>query len=183
VTAAILVLALAHESGVSSSRMELRGDEVRVTFTFSLEDLAGLARLDPDRNGIVEPEEWKRVLPSIHAYIGDHFRIDGCRSVGDLSALPDAVRLNDLRAPVTLPVRFIASRPLDRLKIRCDLFLQHGGNPRHIAELPGGDTLVFDNDRREVDRPLAPTGFRWWWIGAAVAVLIPILSAARTGGG
>jgi len=166
VTAALLALALLHESGVSSSRMELRGNELRVTFTFSLDDVAGLARLDADRNGIVDADEWKRVLPAIFTYIGDHFRIDGCRSEGDLNALPNA------GAPVNLSVRYVSAQPLDLLKIRCDLFREHGGNPRHIAELPGGDTIVFDAARPEAQRPIAPSKPRWpWFAAAAVAVL------------
>jgi len=172
VTAAILALVLAHESGVSSSRLELRDGGIRATFAFSLEDLAGLARLDADRNGIVEPDEWRRALPSILAYVGDHFRIEGCRSEADSGAVPDALRMSDLRAPVTLTLRFVPSTPLDRLKLRCDLFREHGGNPRHIAELPGGEIVVFDHDRREADRPTVPVRPRKWWIGAAAAATL-----------
>src|SRR5207237_2844144 len=65
VTAALLAILAAHESSVSSSRLEFHGREVRATFTFSLEDLAGLARLDLDRNGTVEPDEWRRRLPGL----------------------------------------------------------------------------------------------------------------------
>jgi hypothetical protein len=166
VTAAIFALALLHELGVSSSRMELRGGEVQVTFTFSLEDLAGLARLDADRDGIVDPDEWKRVLPAIFTYIGDHFRIDGCRSEGDPNAVPNAV------APVKLSVRYVSAQPLDLLRIRCDLFREHGGNPRHVAELPGGDTIVFDSARPDAQRPIAPPKPPWPWFAAAGILLL-----------
>ena len=174
-TAAILALALLHESGVSSSRMELRGGELRVTFVFSLEDLAGLARLDADRNGLVEPDEWTRVMPALFAYLGDHFRIDGCRSEGDAAALPGTSRMGDLRAPVTLAMRYVSPAPMDRLTIRCDLFREHGGDPRHIAELPGGSTVVFDQDRSTAERPIATSGFRWIRLAGALGILATIV--------
>lgn len=175
--AAILALALVHESGVSSSRIETVRDDVRVTFTFSLEDLAALVRLDTNRDGLVDPDEWARALPAIFGYLGAHFQIDGCRSEGDGSMGPGRVRATDLRTPVTLALRFLPTRPLDSLKIRCDLFREHGGNPRHIAELPGGGTVVFDADRREAERPLAPSDGRWTWTAGALATL-----AAMTAG-
>src|SRR6185295_16907373 len=75
----LLLLLLAHESSVSSSRLEVDGRELRATFTFSLEDLAGLARLDLNRDGTVDPDEWTRVLPGIFSYVGEKFRIEGCR--------------------------------------------------------------------------------------------------------
>lgn len=175
-TAALLALALVHESGVSSSRLERRGGEIRATFTFSLEDLAALARLDADRNGLIEPAEWMRVLPAIAAYVGDHFRIEGCRIAAESDLLPGAVRSGDLRTPIVLAFRFIPTGPLERLRVRCDLFREHGGNPRHISELPGGETVVFDNDRREAELPKAPSRLRWAWIAA---LLIPILAAAK----
>jgi hypothetical protein len=153
--AALLAIALSHESGVSSSLLEARPDEVRVTFTFSLEDVASLARLDADRDGIVDPEEWTRVLPAIFAYLGDHFRIDGCRSEGDFGRVPGRLRATDLRTPVTLAVRYVPSRPLDHLGIRCDLFREHGGNPRHVSEIADGGTTVFDCARSEIKLPLS----------------------------
>lgn len=149
-TAALLALLLAHETTVSSSRLELGEREVRATFTFSLEDLAGLARLDLDRNGTVEPEEWRRVLPAIVDYIGRKFRIETCVSEGDLDALPPPLKASEGRAPVTLVLRYRSTRPLERLNVHCSLFDEHGGNPRHIAELSGGGTIVFDRDRTDV---------------------------------
>jgi hypothetical protein len=178
VTALLLAAALVHESGVSSSRMELRGEELRVTFTFSLEDLAGLARLDADRNGIVDPAEWASVLPAITAYIGDHFRIEGWRSEAEPGALPGTLRMSDPRAPVTLVLNYIPSTPLQRLKIRCDLFREHGGNPRHIAEFPGGEAVVFDNHRLNTERPIVRSGSRGAWIAAGVVAALGLLAAA-----
>jgi hypothetical protein len=151
--AAILVLVLAHESTVSSSRLELREREIRATFTFSLEDLAGLARLDLDRNGVVEPAEWARVLPGLAAYVGDKFRIESggvpLRSEAIRDVLPPALPLAQGRAPVELRLRYVASGAIDRVTLCCRLFAEHGGNPRHVAEL-GGRTFVFDRDRPEV---------------------------------
>jgi len=159
--AALLAALLAHDSTVSSSRLELGDREVRATFTFSLEDLAGLARLDLDRNGTVEPEEWRRVLPQIVDYVGRKFRVDGCVSEGELGALPPALGVSEGRAPVTLVLRYRSPKPLERLNIRCTLFDEHGGNPRHVAELPGGKTVVFDRDRAEAQeglgRPTRPS--------------------------
>lgn len=176
--AALLALALAHESGVSSSLLEAHPDEVRVTFTFSLEDLAGLARLDADRDGLIDPSEWTRVLPALFAYLGDHFRIDGCRSEGDFSRVPGCLRAGDLRTPVTLALRYVPFRPLERLRIRCDLLREHGGNPRHVAEMAGGTTVVFDAARSEADlslhlRPIPATSVAC--AGAAVLLLLLVV--------
>ena len=180
--AALLALAILHESGVSSSTLEARPDQVLVTFTFSLEDVAALARLDGNRDGLIDPAEWSSVLPAIVAYLGDHFRIEGCRSEGDFSRLPGRYRMADLRATVTLVLRYVPSRPLDELKIRCDLFREHGGNPRHIAEFSGGGTMVFDADRPEAHlrldtRAIPRTALAC--AGAALAILL--LSAAGFG--
>ncbi|HVE41822.1 MAG TPA: hypothetical protein VNM14_18155 [Planctomycetota bacterium] len=147
---ALLALLLAHEATVSSSRLELGEREIRATFTFSLEDLAGLARLDLDRNGIVEPEEWRRVLPAIVDYVGRKFRIENCVSEGDPDALPPALSVAEGRAPVTLVLRYRSPKPLGQFSVRCTLFDEHGGNPRHVSELSGGRTIVFDRDRSEV---------------------------------
>jgi hypothetical protein len=178
VTAALLALACLHEESVSSSRLEISGREIRVTFRFSLEDLAGLARLDLDRNGIVEPGEWARVLPPIFAYIWERFRIDAggepCPSEGDLESLPPALTLADGRAPVTLHLRYSAPRPIDRLTVRCSLFREHGGNPRHVAELPGR-TVVFDRERLETEGPVARAGLPIP-LGAAAGALALVLA-------
>jgi hypothetical protein len=157
VTAALLALLLVHESSVSSSRLELDGREIRATFTFSLEDLAGLARLDLNRDGRVDSDEWTQVLPAIFAYVGEKFRIEGFRSEGDLRRVPPSLLMADGRAPVTLALVYRAFRPMEKLSIGCDLFTEHGGNPRHVAELAGGRTIVFDKDRREVDEVLKTT--------------------------
>src|SRR5437016_5648426 len=127
---AILSLLLLHEESVSSSRLEIQARELRVAFTFSLEDLAGLARLDLDRSGIVEPEEWVRVLPEIFAYVGRNFRIAGgddpWRSEGSLKTLPPAVLMKDGRTPVKIEMRYRSARPVDHVTLRCDLFREHG---------------------------------------------------------
>jgi hypothetical protein len=159
--AAVLALLLAHDSTVSSSRLELGEREVRATFTFSLEDLAALARLDLDRDGTVDPEEWRRVLPSIVDYVGRKFRIENgadlCTSEGEPGSLPPALSLSEGRAPVAITLRYRSSRPLARLRVHCTLFDEHGGNPRHVAELSGGRTIIFDRDRkRSEDLPAGP---------------------------
>jgi hypothetical protein len=171
VTAALLAVLLAHESTVSSSRLDIGEREVRATFTFSLEDLAGLARLDLDRNGTVEPEEWRRVLPAIADYVARKFLIEGCVGEGDLRALPPALNVSEGRAPVTLVLRYRAAKPLEQLKLRCTLFDEHGGNPRHVAELVGGRTIVFDRDRPQAcaERAGASTP-----AGAIAAALLPL---------
>lgn len=179
--AAILALALLHEESVSSSRLEFADREIRATFTFSLEDLAGLARLDLNRNGSVEPEEWARVLPSIFAYVGERFRVEAggerCRSEGDLSLLPQTLSLADGRAPVRLTLRYYSSRPLESVKVCCELFREHAGNPRHVAELPGR-TVVFDRDRMQTEASAARAGLRIpWGAAAAAAALILALGA------
>ena len=174
----ILSLLLLHEESVSSSRLEIHGQEVRIAFTFSLEDLAGLARLDLDRSGVVEPEEWALVLPEIFAYVGRNFRIAGgddpWKSEGSLRILPPAAPMKDGRMPVKIEMIYRSTKPVDRVTLRCDLFREHGGNPRHVAEVPGGRTIVFDKDRSEAEVRLATeprrTGRMLSWGAAAAAI-------------
>ncbi len=182
----LLVLLLAHESSVSSSRLEVDGQEIRATFTFSLEDLAGLARLDLNRDGKVDPDEWTRVLPGIFSYVGKKFRIEGCRSEGDLRRLPPPLSMGDGRAPVTVVMRYRSFQPLESLRIGCDLFAEHGGNPRHVAELAGGRTIVFDRERRLVDVAVsgrALPGFPYHRVLVVVrlALLAALLARAKSG--
>ena len=171
-SAAALALLLLHGDSVSSSRIEIDGCEARVTFTFSMEDLAERARLDTDRSGIVEPEEWRRVMPALHSYLGERFRIDGCRSEGDLEFLPPAIPLKERRAPVTLRMRYVSASPLSRLPIRCELFHEHEGSPRHVAEGPGGRVIVFDRERPESVAGISPTP------ATAARVMLPLGAAA-----
>lgn len=175
-TAAVLALLLLHESGVSSSRLELRGAEARVTFTFSLEDLAGLARLDLDRNGTVDAREWTAVLPGIVTYLGSHFQVrngdERCAGERDPEVLPPPLSVSEPRAPVTLRLIYRSSRPFDRAAIRCDLFREHGGNPRHLAETEDGGTIVFDNDRSEAEiSGKRSAGMLPWGAGGGAAAL------------
>lgn len=136
-----LALLLLHESAVSSSRIEVAGSEVRVAFTFSREDVAGLAR------------DWKAEVPG---YLASHFRIEGC----DPGSASDPTEAGPL---VKIERTYRSPQPLKRLKIRCDLFREHGGNPRHVAELPGGRTVVFDRDRLESELPVARAGMSLSW--------------------
>lgn len=176
--AVALALFLVHGDSVSSSRIEIDGREARVTFTFSMEDLAELVRLDPDRSGVVEPGEWKRALPAIFSYLGERFRIEGCRGEGDPDVLPGAVATKDGRAPVTLRMRYVSPIPIDRLRIRCGLFREHEGNPRHVMEGPGGRVVVFDRERREAEEPISGGRLRFLWTVAAVASVTTAIAAA-----
>lgn len=169
---AIAILALLHGDSVSSSRIHVTGREARVTFTFWMADLSELARLDPDRNGLVESGEWKLALPAIFAYLASSYHIDGCRGEGDLSLVPPPTALRDSRAPVTLRMRYVSERPLERLKVRCMLFHEHEENGRHVVELPGGRTAVFDRDRRELEEPVASVGFQLPLNAAAAATTL-----------
>ena len=173
-TAALTALALLlHGDSVSSSRIEVSGREARVTFTFSMEDLAEMARLDLNRDGTVEPGEWTQVLPALFSYLGDRFRIDGCRSEGDAGLVPPATPLKDRRAPVTLRMRYVSSRPLDRLRIRCELFHEQEGAPRHVAEGPERRVMVFDRERPEIDGfSAAKPGGAWMVAGSVAAVIL-----------
>lgn len=173
---AMAALLLLHGDSVSSSRIEVSGREARVTFTFSMEDLSELARLDLDRNGVVEPAEWSRVLPPIFAHLGSRFQIDGCTGEGDPTLVPPAIPARDARAPVELRMRYLSPRPLARLTIRCDLFRDHGDQSRHVVDAPGGRVVVFDKDRSLVEGlPAAPTGRPFpllpWGAGAAALLL------------
>lgn len=181
-TGLLLSLFLAHESGISSSRVEIRGAEARVTFTFSLEDLAGLARLDLDRDGRVDAREWEAVLPAIVAYLGDHFRFEAdgarCPVERDPRIFPPPLPLSEPRAPVTLGLIYRSARPLRTASIRCDLFREHGGNPRHLAETEDGGTIVFDRDRSEARIGSGGSdGLSPWSAGAgAVAVAFVVFA-------
>jgi len=155
-----LLALLLHGDSVSSSRIEVSGREAVVTFTFDKEDLAGLAR------------EWTRVLPAISSYLANRFQIDGCRAGGDLEIVPTAT------TPVVLRMRYVSDRPLDRLRIRCTLFHEHEGNPRHVAEGPGGRLTVFDRERVMEDVRLQPSSTPFLMLlglGAAAAVAAVIL--------
>jgi hypothetical protein len=168
---------LLHGDSVSSSRIEVSGREAVVTFAFSMEDLSELARLDLDRNGTVEPEEWRQVLPALCSYIADRFRINGCRGEGDLQALPTAT---PRRGSVTIRMRFVSPEPLDRLRIRCTLFHEHEGHPRHVLEAPGGRVIVFDRERPEHDGRLpAPSPALLPLGAAAAAVLVGLFLMTR----
>lgn len=169
---AIAMAALLHGDSVSSSRIDVSGREARVTFTFSMADLSELARLDLDRNGLVDTAEWKQALPSIFAYLASSYRIDGCRGEGDLSLVPPTTALRNVRSPVTLRMRYVSEGPLERLKVRCSLFHEHEETGRHVVELPGGRTAVFDRDRRELEEPVAPVGFQLPWNAAAAATTL-----------
>ncbi len=149
----ILAAVLCHENSVSSSRLNVSGHEIRVAFTFSLEDVASLARLDLDHDGTVSREEWAKVLPLLLSYVGDHFQIDcggeRCRAAGDATELPPPMPIKEGRTPVPLQVTYRTSREISGLHIRCTLFQEHGGNPRHVAEVSGGPVFIFDRDRLE----------------------------------
>ena len=189
-TAALLALLCAHESAVSSSRLEVAGSEIRATFTFALEDVAGLARLDLDRDGVVDPGEWRRALPDLVRYVASRFRIVlgevPCAAEGDAGAVPPAMSLADGRTPVTIVLRYRLPESPDRWGIRCTLFHEHGGTPRHVAEVVEGRTIVFDRDRVEVD-DLGPVSSGSRVPAAAVvgasAVLALAAAAARISSG
>jgi len=159
VTSLLLALAALHENTVSSSRVEASGREVRVYFSFTLEDLKGLGRLDLDRDGVVSCEEWKRILPPLLSYFGEHFQIESggerCVPFPEVRQVPPPVRLDAGRTPVPLELRYRAEKDISDLKIRCTLFFEHPGNPRHVSELPGGAILVFDRDRTDSETLIA----------------------------
>jgi hypothetical protein len=178
VIALLLSAALFHENSVSSSRLDVRGREIRVSFTFSLEDVAALARLDLDRDGMVSQEEWAKVLPLLLSYVGEHFQIDiggeRCLAAGDATRLPPPMPIKEGRTPVPMQLNYRASGEISRLQIRCTLFREHGGNPRHVAELSGGPVFVFDRDRTDSEgtwgecHPRAPG----WSLAASLAAAI-----------
>lgn len=155
----LLALSALHENTVSSSRVEVRGREVRVLFRFTLEDLKGLGRLDLDRDGVVSPDEWRKILPSLLSYFGEHFQIDSggerCVPLAEVRQVPPATRLDAGHTPVPLEIRYRSGKDISALKIRCTLFFEHPGNPRHVSELPGGEVLVFDRERTDSESLIA----------------------------
>lgn len=164
----LLSVALLHENSVSSSRIDVKDREAYVTFTFSLEDLGTLGRLDLDRDGMVSREEWGKVLPQLLSYVAEHFQIDSgaehCRSSGDATRLPSQVSLKEGRTPIQMQMRYRASHEISRLSIRCTLFREHGGNPRHVAEMSNGTVIIFDRDRTTSDETAvqgSPQPLKW----------------------
>jgi hypothetical protein len=178
----LLGAVLLHENSVSSSRLEVSGRDIRVQFTFSLEDVAGLARLDLDRDGTVSREEWEKVLPLLLSYVGQHFQIDSggesCLAVGDTTRPPPPMLLKEGRTPVPMELCYRSSREISRLHIRCTLFQEHGGNPRHVAELSGGPVFIFDRDRTDSEGTgleRRTHAFGWWSGGRILAALLGAL--------
>ncbi len=170
----LLALAAAHENTVSSSRIEVRGREVRVCFGVTLEDLKGLGRLDLDRDGVVSPDEWRKILPPLLSYFGEHFQIESggerCVPLPEVRQVPPPMRLDAGRAPVPLEIRYRSGKDISDLKIRCTLFFEHPGNPRHVSELPAGEVLVFDRDRTDSESLIAfrqEKIVRWIVLGTA----------------
>lgn len=181
----LLAIGLFHDGIVSSSRLLARDREVRVDFAFRLEDLSGLARLDANRDGRVDPDEWRRVLPAIRRYVEDRFEIfqgdERLTAEEPAGEVPPEMSLADGAAPVHLSLRYRSARRIDRVRIRCGLFREHAGNPRHVAELPGGQTLVFDRERAEAERPVGD-GERRARAGAWGWTALGGLAAAAAGG-
>ena len=120
-TALGLSLCLLHENAVSSSRMELRDREVTVTFSFTLEEVGGLVRLDVDRDGRVDRTEWALAFPLLRTYVAERFEIENdgerCAALPDDGALPRDTSLSDLRAPVSMALRYAASKPFSRVAV------------------------------------------------------------------
>ena len=173
-TVLLLALAALHENAVSSSRIEVNGGEVRVCFSFTLEDLKGLGRLDLDRDGVVSPDEWRKILPPLLSYVGEHFQIESggerCVPLPEIRRVPPPMRLDAGRTPVPLEIGYRSGKDISDLKIRCTLFFEHPGNPRHVSELPAGEVLVFDRDRADSESLIAfrqAKIFRWIFLGTA----------------
>jgi hypothetical protein len=173
----LLALAALHENTVSSSRVEVSGREVRVFFSFTLEDLKGLGRLDLDRDGVVSREEWEKILPPLLSYFGDHFQVESggkrCVPLPEIRRVPPAMPLVEGRTPVPLEIRYRAEKDISDLKVRCTLFFEHSGNPRHVAELPDGLVLVFDRDRSDSESIVASRRtmvVQWIGLGAALVL-------------
>ncbi len=162
----LLTAALAHENGVSSSRLDV--------------------------DGTVSREEWGKVYPSLLSYVSGHFEIhsagERCVPVlGDLTHLPPPMPLAEGRTPVSMEITYQAPREISRLRIRCTLFQEHGGNPRHIAELSGGPVFIFDQDRTEsegaaVRQPWRATGVGALALFGAGIAALGIAGIRRAGG-
>jgi hypothetical protein len=174
---ALLALLLLHENSVSSSRAEIASRELRVTFSFTLEEMSGLARLDLDRNGRIDRAEWEATFPLLAAYVADRVQVD---NNGERCRAEVEQGVPELREPITMTVRYKASAPLDRLRLRCGLFKEHDGNPRHVMDLGDGRTIVFDRDRAEADLPVTPKRLPWGPMSSAVVALGVVLRYART---
>jgi hypothetical protein len=157
-----MAAALLHGDSVSSSRLDVSGREIRVAFTFSLDDVATLARLDLDRDGMVSREEWAKVLPLLLSYVGEHFQIDSdgerCLAVGDATRVPPPMPLQEGRSPVPVEVCY-------------------RGNLRHVAELSGGTVFIFDRDRTDSEGAGVQrrTGALGWSRGGILAAAIGAL--------
>jgi len=179
---ALLALLLLHENAVSTSRAEIGRSELRVTFEFTLEELAGLARLDLNHNGRIERAEWESTFPKLTGYVADRVQVDNngerCRAEVEQGELPRDMDVSALLERISIAVRYRATSPLDHLQIRCGLFREHDGNPRHVMDLGDGRSLVFDRDRVEAEFPVTMKPIPWIPIAAGVVLSITVLLAA-----
>jgi len=183
---ALLALLVLHENSVSSSRAEIGRSELLVTFEFTLEELAGLARLDLDRNGRIDRAEWERTFPMLAGYVAERVQIESngerCRAEVEPGELPRDMEVSALLERIRITLRYRATTPLGRLRVRCGLFREHNGNPRHVMDLGDGRSVVFDRDRVEAELPLTTKRIPWSpiWAGAVLAITVLLAACSKS---
>jgi len=183
---ALLALLVLHENSVSSSRAEIGRSELLVTFEFTLEELAGLARLDLDRNGRIDRSEWERTFPMLAGYVADRVQFESngerCRAEVEQGGFPRDMDVSARSERITITLRYRATTPLGRLRVRCGLFREHDGNPRHVMDLGDGRSVVFDRDRVEAELPLTTKRIPWSpiWAGAVLAITVLLAACSKS---
>jgi len=126
----LLLLALVpwrHEESVSSSRVELEGDAIRVAFTLSAEDAAAVGGME-----------------RLFDYLALHYQV-----WNDGSPLrPELVKT--AASPLGIVLRFPCGSP-GALKIRCDAFHEIVKKPRHLVDFSDGRTVILGKERADVE--------------------------------
>lgn len=151
----LALAALLHDSSVSSSKLEIDGREVRVTFTLSIEDLATVVDLSREPGGLLKPDRYRAHAKQLFIYLQDRFTVlsngEPCTAELIGGALPEdaSVPVSSLKRPIGLVLRFSSPTPVQSLRISCTAFHDRVLRPVHFAEFPDGTSRILEPGRSE----------------------------------
>jgi hypothetical protein len=155
-----------HDSSVSTSRLEVRGNEVSVTISLSLEDLAMVLparELDPEDSGALTPERFRLLLPRLFEVLTSRFRLtsggEPLRAELRGGAFPGELPLplSSLRSLFAIETRFLFPRAVRSLHLHCEVLQDGPVDHRHLAEFSDGQLFAFDRIRRDSEWSSRPS--------------------------